>query len=351
MNVTFTWDMTSSEYWLNQKMLAGAGGVDLEKYSKLADSIYFELADRGSSKFRGVYDNRCVLVSSEGVPIEPTSKGDLRGLSTQASAFFAGLNWLALRTIYFSLVASHLRSDLLLHPIRHAFHMNWLLKVSKAEKSLYKPIIDAFNGKANIAVNKITSATQPVISKLQLPLFSAWFATSSSDPNTFLERANELRLKEPFVGIRKWLIEIEGLIESKPEEYLKSVNRAHVELETCFRSLAVEFKVETAQGKVLSSIIKLTNFLGAPLPWHLVPVPDLGFESAALQRLSAKLQGSFVSPLYRSVVEDLGQVARLGPLFDILKSKVNYDPEASTYLAKTEDVAFKNSTSHWKKPM
>src|SRR5919205_617329 len=40
MNVTFTWDMSSSVYYLTQKMLAGVGGLDLEKYSQLSSAIY-----------------------------------------------------------------------------------------------------------------------------------------------------------------------------------------------------------------------------------------------------------------------------------------------------------------------
>src|SRR5947207_9755752 len=46
MNVTFTWDMASSVYFLTQKMLAGVGGLDIKKYSRLSSAIYGELIDK-----------------------------------------------------------------------------------------------------------------------------------------------------------------------------------------------------------------------------------------------------------------------------------------------------------------
>lgn len=50
MNVTFTWDMRSSVYFLTEKMLEQVGGLDISKYSKLSSMIFMELSEKNSLK-------------------------------------------------------------------------------------------------------------------------------------------------------------------------------------------------------------------------------------------------------------------------------------------------------------
>jgi hypothetical protein len=75
----------------------------------------------------GTAETKVVLVDSQGKPIGPDyeilDKEDRScspQLSSQAAAFFAALNWLAFRTIFYTLAARNLEIDLILHPIRHS---------------------------------------------------------------------------------------------------------------------------------------------------------------------------------------------------------------------------------------
>ncbi len=70
-------------------------------------------------------------------------------LSDQVKAFFAGLNWLALRTIIYTLLAKEIGADLFLHHIRDAFHINLLSKLQHQESPVFKSIISMMNGNVN----------------------------------------------------------------------------------------------------------------------------------------------------------------------------------------------------------
>src|SRR6185503_13678788 len=183
MNVTFTWDKASSVYYLTQKMLAGVGGVDIEKYSRLSSAIYGELLDKGRTNENNIDEKNFVLFDSRGHRIDSTydvtDKDDRIFpplLSRQASAFFASLNWLAFRTIFYTLAARNLQSDLFLHPIRHTFQANFISKLFKGETSTFKQLFDAMNDSANRSINTILGNTQPFVTKNPIPLFVTWLA-------------------------------------------------------------------------------------------------------------------------------------------------------------------------------
>lgn len=153
MNVAFSWDMNSSEYYLTLKMLEKVGGLDIQKYSKLSTMIFSELADKAHSD--EVSGSKYVLYDSRGRRISEgyriiDKEGDLKepGVSKQVKTFFAGLNWLAFRTVLYTLFAKEVGAEMILHPIRNAFQVNLLSKIKVYDDSVYKPLIAAMNGSA-----------------------------------------------------------------------------------------------------------------------------------------------------------------------------------------------------------
>jgi hypothetical protein len=138
MNVVFTWDMASSEYFLTVKMLEGASGVDLDKYGRLMSMIYADLADKRRTGQSVDAKQAAQLVDSRGRPIPyphpETYRKDFH-LTKEVMTFFTGLSWLAFRTVLYTLLARQLGVDLVLHPIRQAFQANTLTRLRLEEPS------------------------------------------------------------------------------------------------------------------------------------------------------------------------------------------------------------------------
>jgi len=354
MNVTFTWDMTSSIYFLTQKMLAGMGGVDLQKYSQLSTAIYDELVDRNRAAEKNIDENKIVLVDSRGNLIDNNyevfdseGRASVPQLSRQAQAFFAGLNWLAFRTIFYTVTARSFELDLFLHPIRHAFQANFIPKLFKGDTDVFRPLLDAMNDVANNSINKILADTQPFVTKQTIPIFVTWLATRTHDPERFLEVAFELRNEKPLVEARKRLIDLESTVAQGT--FTAAGNKLLHEVESAMESIVSKYSANTAQGVSLSSFIALwnlsTTLSGLPkLPDSKVRVPQLEF-------IKHVLPANGFKALYRSLVSDLVQISRLGKYHEIITSKINLDADSSAFLAKQEQAIFRRAKSGWKIPM
>lgn len=354
MNVTFTWDMSSSVYYLTQKMLTGVGGIDLEKYSQLSSAIYNELADKRRAVETDIDESKVVLVDSRGTIIDSDYEVfDKEGrpseahISSQASAFFAGLNWLAFRTIFYTLAARSLGVDLFLHPIRHAFQANFIPKLFREDSATFKPLIDAMNNSANDSINKILGKTQPFVTKQAIPLFVTWLAIKTGDPLRFIEAAHELRQEASFVEARRRLIDLEmSLAEGT---FTSEANKLLVEVDKAMNSIISKYGANTNQGVSLSSIITLWN-LGATAS-GLPKIPSINIRIPQLEFLKHLIPQKGFKGLYRSLVSDLVEVSRLGKYYEVISSRVVLDKEADKFLAKEERAQFRRQRSYWKIPM
>ncbi len=354
MNVTFTWDMTSSEYFLTQKMLAGAGGIDLEKYSTLSSAIYGELLDKYRSTEQDAASKKSVLVSSSGAPIDSGFKLVDQGghevsatVSKQADIFLAGLSWLAFRTVFYSLAASNLGTDLFLHPIRHSFQANLLSKLHKNNPSTFKPLIDAMNDCANKSLNRIVEYTQPFVTKHQTPLFVAWLAKTVGDPSDYVEYAYSLRQEPLFIQARQRLIELETSIEC--DDFTNEANKIVLEVQKSLEGITSKYSVTTSQGVSTSNFITLWNL--TTVLSQLPKIPNVDVRLRKLEFLKNLVPQKGFKGIYRTLISDLTQVSRLGEYHDILCSKVVLDREANDYYDKQEDIKFRKVKSHWKIPM
>ena len=354
MNVTFTWDMASSVFFLTQKMLAGVGGVDIEKYSRLSSAIYGELIDKARTTENPIDEKKVVLVDSRGKVID--SGYDVVDkqeriyppqLSRQAIAFFAALNWLAFRTIFYTIAARSLGTDLFLHPIRHSFQANFIPKVFKGDTDTFKPVLDAMNNSANSSINKILVNTQPFVTKYTIPLFVTWLATKTSDPTRFIEKAFELRSESPFAKARKRLEQLESTIAEG--KFTSAANKLVEEVNAAMAGIVTKFGANTNQGISLSSVITVWN-VGASLS-GLPKVPNINARVPQLEFIKHLVPVRGFKALYRSLVSDLVEISHLGKYHEIITSKIVLEEGATDLLAKEEHVEFKGVESHWKIPM
>ena len=354
MNVVFTWDMSSSEYFLNTKMLEGVGGLDINKYSKLSSMIFSELADKiyvnevDSEKFV-LYDSKgnvikdgYKLIDKRGNPKDPE-------LSSQVRSFFASLNWLAFRTVIYTLIAKEVKAELILHPIRNAFQINLLSKLHIIDSSVYRPVLKAMNGVTVETINRIMSSTSPFILKQDLPLFTAWLAAKTGDPHKFIDAAYELREKKVFVEARRQLINLEDIFSRRDEKrFQKEANMLIREVNNTMNRLCSTYRVENSQVNPITSLISIWNVSTMASGFPTVPINQDEKVIAAIKDL---FPARGFKALYRNLVNDLSMVSKLGRYHDIISSKICLDDEAIFYDSKTEDIDFLKFKSYWKIPM
>jgi hypothetical protein len=122
-----TWDISSSIYHLNLKVLASGGSDEFQKYGSVASAIFHELSDASSSGRR--IRDEVELVDRFGRPIDEAymvpdarwGNGKSGPPSGAIQAFTASLIWVANRAMYYNLAAAHLKADAFLYPIRQAY--------------------------------------------------------------------------------------------------------------------------------------------------------------------------------------------------------------------------------------
>ena len=354
MNLAFTWDLSTSVYYLTIKLLEGSNSTDREKYNKLAAMIFSELQE-GLPQPNNL-DKRAILLDSKGKPIG--SDYELRDrsgvikqseISPQLRYFIANLNWLALRTTTYTILSNNLGLSLCLHPIRDAFHANLLDRLEIIDNDTRTTLIKAMNDTGRQTVVSTVMGVQPSVTKQNLPMFLAWLAKNVGDPDSFIEAAYEMRNKEHFMEARAVFDELDTLRDEDPERFTREANKLLRSIDKCFASIREKYHVQTPQGTPLSPIITLWN---ATSPSHGFPaLPNLNAKLPITLKLPDLSSGWGLRYVYRSLTEDLATVPRLGKLHQVITSKVKRSNKASYYPLKTEEDKYFGRESFWKIPM
>lgn len=359
----FTWDMSSSHFYLVMKMLKGRGdgSEELEKHTRIMQMIFSELGDKKNSKLEDERLKKARYLSKDGKDVSKPFKQGHRNfeISSQVKAFAASLSWLSLRTAYYTVFCSETASTPILHPIRQAFHADLVCKGFQSSQYNLKGLIDYLAQGASGTIKNIKKASEPWIVDLNIPCFSAWLTTKTDNPKDYLEIVNELKEKKKFVAIRKRLNEIEELNEDRTySKFVIEANKLRRDLDSEVADLLEHYSVKTRQGIPLAPIIKL--FAGM---WTDFQIPNLGLKLPIPDGVSKKLDAAkeqLPSKAHRSVfrclVKDLVTVERLGELHQKISSAVKVDLEAKDSglwdaRSKTEESKFAGRESHWKKPM
>ncbi|UQZ91956.1 hypothetical protein [Bacillus safensis] len=355
MNVTFTWDMSSSVYYLTQKLLADVSGQEIDKYSALSAMIYDQLSEKKevqstfSTPSMKIYDSNGRLVGEENTLVDKEGRQVDGMMNKQVKAFFAGLNWLALRTVTYTLMAKELGCDLFLHHIRDAFHVNMLARLQKDDTSVLRQIIDAMGNSADQGLNSVLEHTQPYVTKFNTPMFSVWIASKVDNPANYFEYAYQLRNEKIFQQARSTLKELDNANQMNHGKFVKEANKIIKDVSNQMDRIKVNYGVETPQGVPITPIIGLYN--ASTLVTSMPKIPSARMKIKQLDFLRDLIPKKGFNAVYRSVVNDLVQVSRIGKYHEMISSNIVLDKFATNYTIKEELKMFERFKSSWKLPL
>jgi hypothetical protein len=371
MNMVCTWDIRSSVYYLTMKMLGQPNTPEFQKYSELSAAIFNELSDVGDTI--GYWSKDVCLIGSDSILYtkekmqERGFGGTTRALDmfvtslnwlayktiyyslTANDMFVTSLNWLAYKTIYYSLTAKYLKADTFLHPIRHAFQIHWMKKTGAYGHDFTAKLIQSLSEHISTSVSQIIDNGRSSVTSIELPIFSAWLGVESGNINTIISSALELKRQQKFRDIRGLLREIRNVYDENgiTNTTNKLVNKWEKELSKASANLKKDYGLKTAQGIQVSNFTKVYNSAALSVGW--LKLPELDFRISLPSFMQNNVSQSF-SNLYKDIGNELTAIDRLGGVRDILASQfqINYE----RYIPpKTEAPEFRYCSSDWKIPM
>lgn len=357
MNNIFTWDMSSSVYYLTQKMLNGVGNeLNVEEFSKMTQMIFTENNDyfnKIANPKKKIVDASGNEISSEGCGvIDKDGNGQIAYVSRQTNLFLANLSWLAYRTIFYTLFTNTIGGTLILHPIRNAFQISYLNKISGIFNNVYCNIISSMNKRAEERLKSIYQHTEPFLAKYVLPIFSVAIISKAKTPTEAINMALHMKYEGDFEFARMRLMEIEELYaEGVNIKAIQEANKLLLEIEKMMYQLGEKYYVHTRQGISLSPIIQAYNIGSAISSSIISPIPNFTPQIKTLGRLKDLTPQRGFNAVYKSIINDLATIGRLGNYYEMLTTEVVYHERADYYTSKTEEEKYRYSKSYWKIPM
>ncbi|EFA2032130.1 hypothetical protein DKV72_005129, partial [Escherichia coli] len=344
LNMICTWDLRSSVYYLTMKMLGQPGTPEYAKYSELSASIFNELSDASDTK--GYWSTDVKLVSSSGheyterefeLEREKSTRGK-GGMTRSLEMFIASLNWLAYKSIYYSVIAKHFKADSFIHPIRHAYQLHWMKKTGAFGHDYTARLVQSLSDKISTARSEIVDHGRTSTISLDLPIFSAWLANETGNVSQVINSALELRTHDHFRTCRDVIREIHVTYdESGISAGNKKVTKLLSDLDKISGDIKRSYGVPSNQGIQGSFLIKcinsLTGLVGIP------GLPDKEFALSTPEFMKSKQHKAF-STVFKDVTNELTSIERLGGLRDKLASNFTIDDSYYTE-PKTEDPRFR----------
>lgn len=354
MTYQFTWDMSSSEFFLTQKMLLGNDSIlDHESFNILNSLLFIENNEQYdvstplNNKKPKLYDSRGreIIIDSQGRVLNSVS-GD--GLSPQFKAMVSSLNWISQRTAFYVLVAEYLCADLFLQPLRQSFMQN-IIKRTHPSYNLgtFNTFRESINRQSVETLNNVLKNSDNFGITVNIPLFSASFAKKTKDSQKIIQEAYNERESKCFIEARNNLREIYVLLENDNRgKYVREINLLSQSINKTFKSIESKYGLGESQGFGSSQLKLLLSFIPATQSLELPK-----FQISKLEPLKHIIPKKGFNAVYRDVVEDLINFQSLGKYKDILLGNIKYDKSASLHEIKTEDPQYVRSSSYWKKPM
>lgn len=350
LNMICTWDMRSSVYYLTMKMLGQPNSPEYEKYSALSASIFNELSDASSTI--GHWSKVAKLVSSSGHHHTKEEfdkqKNGLGGITHQLEMFIASLNWLAYKSIYYSIAAKHLKADSFIHPIRHAYQLHWMKKTGAFGHDFTSRLISNLSQKISTTASEIIDHGRATTLSMELPIFTAWLTQESGDVKHVIHSALELRKTDKFVTAKEAMKEIKiayderGIASgnTKATKFLSELNKITGDIKR-------SYGVPSQQGIQGSFLIKSINSISALA--GIPALPDTEFALSTPEFMKSNETKAF-SAIFKDVTNELTSIERLGGIRDRMAASFRVDDEYYTP-PKTEEPRFRKASSYWKQPM
>lgn len=356
MNVICTWDISSSVYFLAMKMLGQPNTEEFQKYSVVSASIFTELNDRANRG--GGWDERVLLFDSAGRPIRngytvPNAKwgdGKSGGLTRGLRAFVAALNWLASRTIYYSLAARHLCADTFLHPVRGAFQIRYMQKTGVFGYDFTNSLLATLDDRTEQTLAAIVSGNRELGLKLDLPLFSAWLVQQTGNIHQVLEAALSVRKNQEFEDARYQILEIREAVQ---KDDIKTANakaaKISAGLDKLLQVIRKKYGLPSAPtGVPVNPIVKTFNTFASLK--SLPELPEIDAKIPLPEFIQKALTQRGIVQTYRNILNDLPSIWRLGDVHEKLTQAIRKSDEPA-FTPRTEAPEFRYAHSQWKSPM
>ncbi len=346
LQFVFAWQMSGSDFLLNVKLL---GGTDLssETVGKLVAMLKSQQIDLDRTILE-VPLPKPILIGSDGCDMsEPREReGKKFDVGEDVKQFAKNLNWLCQRTSLYSVLALQCNADPVLHPIRSSFALSFAGARLGLPTPIRQRIVALLKDPSEAAVIEIKSASDPfAVIGAHLPIFLAWIALHSDNPNDFLSRAFELKSHPKILAIREKLFEIETS-EGSGGNLARAVNKTVRELRQALDEVRAEFSVQTSNGLSLSPVVNISNAALA-ISGQPYAIPDLGIRIPGIS--SWRSRG--YRGVFRSIVTDLGEVAKLGALHEKITQNVQRMNDARFVEPKIEPPELRYAKPYWKRPM
>jgi hypothetical protein len=332
LHVCPAWHMQSSDFYLRIRLLADESGTSIEKYSPLMSAIFSQLNENKSAGQKPNWNKE--LIASTGEVIrnrEGKSNERSYRIGSDIHAFSAGLNWLALRSVFYALVSEHLEAAAICHPIRNDFLAEFYMShLGDHRPDQRDAVLSYFRATAEEIVNRSNEILGGGAFKLQTPLISAWATVVAGSPTKARDHILQTRYSPEAIALRARMRDIEALHQAE------DIGSARAKAATLFRdfnnSVSGFFQKFGAKGEDPLGIS--ANVISMSGSFKVIP---------ALQKLGSLLPARAKSvSLLRNITLDLLQSPRLGRVSDMLRAdaQIGSNEIESVYWPKVEKPSF-----------
>lgn len=356
MYIQCTWDISSSVYYLNLKMLGNDDTEEKEKYRTLLGLMFSQLKENTNASPKE--PKKVILVDRYGNPISkdykiPNAKwgdGTTGGLASNLQTFIASLNWISFRTIFYTEFSEYLKADTFLHPIRQKFQTSYFDQRNKYDANYITGLLDLFSTSTKDCIQTVLQSSRNYNISFTTPLFLASFISKTKDPEEIIPYALECRNKKEFIEARELLGEINNYFENG--DFAKAstnVEKIKNTLSTTFNDIYRLYGITTTQGDSVSKTINSINAVTKPLP---VPsIPESIKDSAFISNIRNLFPRKSFSFIYKDLITELTNVSKLGELHGIITKNVKVETGKPVYDPKFESPNYMDYHSKYKSPM
>lgn len=343
LHVCPAWIMQSIDYYLRIRLLAEQSDVNIEKYSVLMGAIFEQLGENSKTKHRPNWLRR--LIGSDGREIKDEiseGKGGSRKIAGDIKAFSAGLNWMALRSVFYSIVSQHLEAVSICHPIRSDFIAQYFLReLGAAPADQRGAVAKYFSKNALDLVGQSSEMFGDGVFKLKMPLISAWSTMKAGSPLKGRALVLEARDSPEARALRARMRDIEDISKEGDSA------RARAQSKKLFRDFSLStqslFQKYGKSGEdyfgISANVFSMSG----------------SFKVKALKDKVASLlpSRSMSVAILRNITQDIIQSPTLGRVSDMLRSNivVNSDNYEEIYRPKVDSPRFRYTRAYWKEPM
>ena len=262
MYIQCTWDISSSVYYLNLKMLGNDDSEEKEKYRTLLGLMFSQLQENTNTSPKD--PKKVLLVDRYGNPITqgykiPKAKwgdGTTGGLARNLQTFIASLNWISFRSIFYTEFSEYLKADTFLHPIRQKFQTSYFDQRNKYNANYILGLLDLFSSSSKDCIETVLQSNRNYNISFTTPLFLGSFISKTKDPREIIPYAFECRERKEFIEARELLGEISNDFENGDFEKA-SINAQKIQkqLLTTFNDIYRLYGISTTQGDSVSKTI------------------------------------------------------------------------------------------------